>query len=353
MPGFIAVHCGAGYHKAELYPNYKKLCKKACLAATNTLNGGGTAFLACQVAVMILEHNALTNAGYGSNLTLSGEVECDASIMDGETLNFGACGAVKGVQYPITLASQICKDQTSERPLGLISPLLLVGEGAHDYAKISNLKLIENDKLISKKSYMRYKKNKALLKTHSQQRQVNNERMDTVGAVCVDHRGHVAAASSSGGVFLKYDGRVGQAAIYASGVWADSVSNKTENSVAVTTTGTGEYLMRTQLAKELAQNIKTSTFPVTAFSKTLKEDFIESRYLRNIPDKLGGALALHVSPGGHGELLWGHSTRTMGFAYMDSTEKKAIGRISELPPELEGKNTIVSGICFKINLNIS
>lgn len=223
---------------------------------------------------IVLEHDALTNAGYGSNLTLSGEVECDASIMDGETLNFGACGAVKGVQYPITLATQICKDQTSERPLGLVSPSLLVGEGAHDYAKISNLMLIENDKLISKKSYVRYKKNKALLKAHSQQGKIQSERLDTVGAVCVDHRGHIAAASSSGGVFLKYDGRVGQAAIYASGVWADSIDNKTENSVAVTTTGTGEYLVKTLLAREIARNIKTSTFPVAAFSRTLKEDFI-------------------------------------------------------------------------------
>lgn len=103
---------------------------------------------------------------------------------------------------------------------------------------------------------------------------IKREKLDTVGAVCIDSRGHVAAASSSGGIFLKYNGRVGQAAVYGCGAWADSFSNKTENSIAVTTTGTGEYLVKTILAKELARRIKDSTCPVTAFQRSFKEEFL-------------------------------------------------------------------------------
>lgn len=94
-----------------------------------------------------------------------------------------------------------------------------------------------------------------------------------MGAICVDSRGHVASACSSGGLSMKHDGRVGQAATYASGVWADSL-RQTENSVAVTTTGAGEYLIKTLLAKQLALQIKDSACPAHAFLKCMQDDFL-------------------------------------------------------------------------------
>lgn len=198
--------------------------------------------------------------------------------MDGKTLNFGACGAVRGVKYPIALASQICKNQCTEGPLGLVPPSLLVGPGAYDYAKLNNvLIVIDDQKLVAKRALLKHKKHKRLLhKTlnNSVSRFFPTERLDTVGAVCVDSSGHVSAASSSGGIFLKYDGRVGQAATYACGAWADSFNNTSENSIAVTTTGTGEYLVRTMLAKELADGINKSSCPVTAFQKTFRDKFL-------------------------------------------------------------------------------
>lgn len=73
---------------------------------------------------------------------------------------------------------------------------------------------------------------------------------------------------------LKKPGRVGQAALYASGVWADSFSPKTEPRVAVCTTGCGEHLVQTQLAKEIGEDLKVSSFPTTALCKTMTEKFL-------------------------------------------------------------------------------
>lgn len=73
---------------------------------------------------------------------------------------------------------------------------------------------------------------------------------------------------------LKKPGRVGQAALYASGVWADSFSLKTDSSVAVCTTGCGEHLVQTQLAKEIGEDLKRSSFPTTCLYETMTEKFI-------------------------------------------------------------------------------
>lgn len=142
---------------------------------------------------LVLENNGITNAGYGSNLTTQGIVETDAAVMDGSTLHYGGCGAVKKVKNPIALAYDICIKQRSDLPLGLVPPSLLVGRGAFDHAKSIGLKIVPNKQLITPKTFRQYKKYKALLDNH-----VIHNRMDTVGAVCVDNSGRVAAASSSG-----------------------------------------------------------------------------------------------------------------------------------------------------------
>lgn len=71
---------------------------------------------------MVLEDSSLTNAGFGSNLTWNGKVECDASIMDGNTLNFGAVGAVAGVSNPVLIARHLCEKQSQGLACGRIPP---------------------------------------------------------------------------------------------------------------------------------------------------------------------------------------------------------------------------------------
>ena len=84
---------------------------------------GATALEVVTDATAVLEDSPLTNAGYGSNLTWDGHVECDASVMDGSTLHFGAVGAVRGVKNPVKLAEHICKKQSCNvLALGRIPP---------------------------------------------------------------------------------------------------------------------------------------------------------------------------------------------------------------------------------------
>lgn len=86
------------------------------------MQNNGSALEAVTVATMVLEDSPLTNAGYGSNLTWNGCVECDAGIMDGSTMNFGGVGAVSGIKNPISLARLICEKQHFKMSLGRIPP---------------------------------------------------------------------------------------------------------------------------------------------------------------------------------------------------------------------------------------
>lgn len=106
--------------------------------------------------------------------------------------------------------------------------------------------------------------------------------MDTVGALCVDSNGVVASGASSGGVSLKHEGRVGQAASFGSGVWAVMSRDGLKPSVASCTSGCGEHLIRTQLAKNSAESLLDSS-PVLGLDKCLKDNFLESPFLWIIP----------------------------------------------------------------------
>lgn len=275
------------------------------------------------VLFIVLEDDPLVNCGIGSNLTKDGTVECDASIMDGNSKLFGACGAVVNVKNPIELAHKICINQTLNTIT--VPPCILVGEGATTYAEQNGLIIINNKSLITKQAYRIYRKykrhvqeyNTLVFKQSITQRKrkfehdtfenvgcsklkrdstcldeceedgvtpdscsledINdclNQRMDTVGAVCIDDEGHLASGVSSGGIILKHCGRLGQACIMGAGVWAD-------DKTCVSTTGCGEYLIRTYLAKEIANDAAASQKEDFDITRTLK-----TKYTGNYNDAL-------------------------------------------------------------------
>lgn len=268
-----------------------------------------------------LENSPLTNAGYGSNLSWNGLVECDASIMNGQTLHFGACGAVSNVWNPITLAKHLCIKQCNSLSLGRVPPCVLTGQGAKTWAERMGLEIVDNKSMISARALRNYKHCKRKLKRYSLQNDIKFSPLDTVGAVCVDSNGVVAAGASSGGVSLKHEGRVGQAASFGSGVWAIMSRDGVTPSIASCTSGCGEHLIRTQLAKNTAESLLEPS-PVISLDKCLKEDFIQSPFLWDVSERLGGTLAMKFDPQtGYGDLLWGHTTKTMCVSYM-STESE-------------------------------
>lgn len=93
-----------------------------CYKGVGVLARGGSALDAAMEVTMLLENSPLTNAGFGSNLSWDGRVECDASVMDGAHLTFGACGAVAGVKNPVALARHICEQQRVSLSLGRVPP---------------------------------------------------------------------------------------------------------------------------------------------------------------------------------------------------------------------------------------
>lgn len=241
--------------------------------------------------------------------------------MNGQTLHFGACGAVANVWNPISLAKHLCIKQCDSLSLGRVPPCILTGQGARTWAERMGLEIVDDIKMISARAFKNHKHCKRKLKRYSLQNDVKFSPLDTVGAICVDSNGVVASGASSGGVSLKHEGRVGQAASFGSGVWAVMSRDGTKPSIAACTSGCGEHLIRTQLAKCTAESL-LDPIPTLGLDKCLKENFLESPFLWDVPERLGGSLALRYdSQTGDGELLWGHTTKTMCVGYM-STESE-------------------------------
>ncbi|XP_058535917.1 threonine aspartase 1 isoform X4 [Ochotona princeps] len=246
--GFVLVHAGAGYHSESKAKEYKHVCKRACQKAIEKLQAGALATDAVTAALVELEDSPFTNAGMGSNLNLLGEIECDASIMDGKSLNFGAVGALSGIKNPVSVANRLlCEGQKGKLSAGRIPPCFLVGEGAYRWAVDHGIPSCPPNIMTTRFSLAAFKRNKRKLelaervetdfiqlkkRRQSSEKENDSGTLDTVGAVVVDHEGNVAAAVSSGGLALKHPGRVGQAALYGCGCWAENTGAHSPYSTA-------------------------------------------------------------------------------------------------------------------------
>lgn len=239
--------------------------------------------------------------------------------MEGTTLQYGACTNVSNIQNPISLARVLCERQSKLLTLDRIPPMVLSGDGASKYAKEMNLTLVEPKQLISRKAAKCYEHYRNNVEQYENIYNIKITPMDTVGAICVDLDGNCVAGCSSGGLILKISGRVGQAATYGAGCWAVS---KPDSVAATCTTGNGEYLMKTLLAKEIVDDLLQCECPVTSLHNTFKNKFIESPFLSQLREVYGGALSIVYDPrNGDGELLWSHTTQSLCLGYMSTLQK--------------------------------
>lgn len=219
----IIVHGGAGPIKDDSLAARLDGCKAAALAGWSILDAGGTAVEAAEAAVVNLEDNPLFNAGTGSTLNCLGQVEMDAAIMDGAMLRAGAVAAVKGIKNPIKLARRVLDDGRH---------ILIAGEGASLFARAIGFPECDPAALIVESEKQRW-----------------GSKHGTVGSVAFDCGGKLAAATSTGGIFNKLPGRVGDSPLIGCGTYANKFG-------AVSCTGFGEAIIRVVMAYNAAQLLR-------------------------------------------------------------------------------------------------
>ncbi|CAK9301197.1 unnamed protein product [Gordionus sp. m RMFG-2023] len=384
---FLALHLGAGYHDPNLYNDYKVLASDVCYKGIKSLLKENIGNDVISYVLKLLENSHLNNAGYGSNLNINGEVECDASVMEGKFGYWGSVGALKRVKNPIAVANQILKRQIDSRlhkNTKLLQPCMLAGDEAYKWAQscCKSISTSNGKDLITDKTYEDYEKAMMMHQEEINQYSINgmntslteyqkdtdiipldeltnpfyktfqksiNDKdylplsepdqeeslnLGTVGAICLDSQGNFYSGISSGGPILKQPGRIGHAAMYGCGCWAenrkDNAKNRTKiyDGIAISTSGCGEQLIKSLMAKTLSQDLLRSRFVHQAFTDTL-QTFLDEASLEPEPSKsLCGAIALiglkkdnddsaeEPDTSSRYEFVWGHTCRSMCISYV-------------------------------------
>lgn len=232
----LIVHGGAGTVRDGSLAARLAGCRAAALAGWEILQRGGTALDAAEAAVVALEDDPLFNAGTGSTLNALGKVEMDAAIMEGGSLRAGAVAAVERIKNPIRLARRILEDGRH---------IMLAGAGAALFAREVGISEVPEDSLIVGAERQRW------LESHG-----------TVGCVALDAAGGLAAATSTGGIFNKLPGRVGDSPLPGCGTYADAHG-------AASCTGHGEAIIRVLLARSALEFVRDGAAPQAAAAQAI------------------------------------------------------------------------------------
>jgi L-asparaginase / beta-aspartyl-peptidase len=288
----LVVHGGAGSERIALADPVHEASARDGLAraldsGAEILDGGGTAVNAVETAARLLEEDTCFNAGRGSVLTEKGEVELDAAIMEGGTRQAGAVAGIKTTRAPISLARRLMEQGPH---------VFLAGEAADRFAAAAGIEQVPNSFFILPE------RRRQLEEALAAGSDADPIKYGTIGAVAVDRYGHVAAATSTGGITAKRWGRVGDSPLIGAGTYAD------DRSAAVSATGSGEFFIRAVAAHQLAERVRLGGQPLQDALDAVLED------IRSLGGR-GGLIA--VSP--DGEAAWGFTTPAMYRGMVDAS----------------------------------
>jgi beta-aspartyl-peptidase (threonine type) len=248
-----------------------------------------------------MEDDPTFNAGRGSVLNQVGEVELDAAVMDGSNLAVGAVAAVQGIKNPVALARRVMDHSPH---------VLIVGSGAAAFARGEGIETCSTADLIVERERKRW--DRARKRRQGQpgnQAPVSFGPGDTVGAVARDSKGHVAAATSTGGTLLKLPGRVGDSPIVGCGLYAD------DRLGAASSTGWGEGIVRITMARRAVDFLGSGSPAPEAARRAI--GLLEIR-----PEDHGGIIV--IAPDGN--LGFAYNTPHMAHAYLtDGMSEPAVG----------------------------
>lgn len=226
----LALHGGAGPKAGEDYSVVEAHIAELTKMGEEMLKAGESALDVVEIMISNLESSGLYVAGKGSAPNVAGQVELDASIMEGHTRQAGSVSAIQDVKNPIGIARAVLDK----------SPCVLItADGANKFAIENGFETVTDPK------------NYYVLPIGVSQTDVDSYDMThgTVGAVALDIHGNLSAGTSTGGVFGKPAGRVGDTPIIGIGTWAD-------DQIAISCTGTGEFFIRAGGALTAANGYK-------------------------------------------------------------------------------------------------
>lgn len=299
----IAIHGGAGViERKDMSPEveaaYRAAMARAVATGTAVLEKGGTAMDAVEAVIREFEDDPLFNAGRGAVFTAEGRNELDASIMDGATLKAGAVAGVTRTRHPISLARAVMEKSRH---------VMMVGAGADAFSVFAGLEQVEPSWFFTERRWAQLVK--ALTEQglpipprpagapapHAFTPIPDDRKFGTVGVVALDTAGNIAAGTSTGGTTAKRWGRVGDSPVIGAGTYASN------QSCAVSGTGTGEYFIRLTVAREICALVQYRGMTLQAAA----DEVIQTRLTALGGD--GGIIALAPD----GQIAWSYNTSGM------------------------------------------
>ena len=314
----IVLHGGAGIiERASMNPTteaaYRASLAQATQAGAQVLDRGGSSLDAVEAAIRILEDDPLFNAGRGADFAADGKNELDAAIMDGSNMKAGAVGDITRTRHPISLARAVMEKSQH---------VFLVGQGADEFSVFAGLEQVDPSYFFTERRWQSLVKQ---LKTEglpipprpagAPPPPADAHKYGTVGVVALDRAGNLAAGTSTGGTQAKRWGRVGDSPIIGAGTYASN------QSCAVSATGTGEYFIRLTVARTVCALVQYKGMKLQAAA-----DEVIHKELTGLHGD-GGVIA--IAP--DGEMAWSFNTPGMYRAKLAEGGKLEIGIYNDEP----------------------
>jgi beta-aspartyl-peptidase (threonine type) len=323
----IVLHGGAGViERSTMNPAteaaYRASLAKATDAGAQVLDRGGSSLDAVEAAIRILEDDPLFNAGRGADFAADGKNELDAAIMDGSNMKAGAVGDVMRTRHPISLARAVMEKSPH---------VFLVGQGADAFSVYAGLEQVDTSYFFTERrwqSLVKQLKKEGLpipprpvgappepAVPEAEIEPADAHKYGTVGVAALDRAGNLAAGTSTGGTQAKRWGRVGDSPIIGAGTYASN------ESCAVSATGTGEYFIRLTVARTVCALVQYKGMKLQA-----AVDEVVQKELTGLGGD-GGVIA--IAP--DGQMAWSFNTPGMYRAKLAEGGKLEVGIYHDEP----------------------
>jgi beta-aspartyl-peptidase (threonine type) len=323
----IVLHGGAGIiQRASMKPEteaaYRASLTQALQAGAEVLDHNGSSLDAIEAAVRILEDDPLFNAGRGAVFTADGKIELDAAIMDGATLRAGAVADVTHTRHPISLARTVMEKSPH---------VFLVGQGADAFSAQAGLEQVDQSFFFTERRWQslikELKKDGAPIPQRpagappepaepiAEIEPEDAHKFGTVGVVALDRHGNIAAGTSTGGTQAKRWGRVGDSPVIGAGTYASN------ESCAVSATGTGEYFIRLTVAREVCALVE--------YKNMLLQQAVDQVIHKELTALHGDGGVIAITP--DGQMAWGFNTPGMYRARQAEGGKIEVGIYNDEP----------------------